>query len=296
MLKAGNNHAGEGGGYHQKQQPGDAALPQGEHGGSHIGLLRGGDGGHLLHILRGLLLEHVQDIVHGDDPHEPLPLVGNGQAQQVIAPEQLRRGLLVRLGPDGGDILLHQLPHPLPLRGQDQVPQGCAAQELLRGIHHIAGVHRLLVHAGGADGGDGLSSGHVRIQGHVLHRHNAAGAVLGIAQQVVDRPAGLRVRLAEDAVDHRGGHILNEVRRVVGGQLIHHGLQLRVREPADQALLAVRVHLHEHLRRPLLAQEPEEDGNLILRYLLQQLRQIRRLHCRQHIPQSGVLLLLFQCA
>ena len=94
--------------------------------------------------------------------------------------------------------------------------------------------------------------------------------------------------MAEDALDHVGGHLLHDVHGVVQVELVQHFLQLRVGEALDQQLLLVAVQLHEHLRRLLLGQQPEHQGQHLLVQVPAEVGDIRRLQRQEEIPQLGV--------
>ena len=90
--------------------------------------------------------------------------------------------------------------------------------------------------------------------------------------------------MLEDALDDRGGHLLDEIHRVIHIQLVQDLLQLRIGEGFDKQLLLLRLHLHKYLRRQLLGQQPVEHRQPVLRQLRQDGRDIRRFQEDQHIP------------
>ena len=160
----------------------------------------------------------------------------------------------------------------------------------------VAGVDGLLVDAGAADPGDGLGDGHLGPEGDILRGHDGAGGVLGVAQDLVDGLAHLGVGLAQDAADHGGGHLLDDVHGVVHEELVQDLLQLGIREAPDQQLLGLLVHLHEGVRRQLLGEQTVEQGEAVLLQLVKNGGNVRRVHGDQDLPEGGVFLLRQQLA
>ena len=123
----------------------------------------------------------------------------------------------------------------------------------------IAGVDGLFVDAGTADAEDGFLHRHIRPQGHIFRRHDGAGGVFGVAQDLIDLLAHFRLGLREDTLDDVCRHFLDNIDRVIDVQLVDDLLQLRIREAADQQLLRLRLHFDEGLRGQLLRQQPEQQ-------------------------------------
>ena len=158
-------------------------------------------------------------------------------------------------------------------------------------VHHVADVDGLLVRAGAADVLQGVLHGEVRPEIHELRGHDGAGGVLGVFQDLVDAFPHLGIRVLQDALDHVGRHLLHDIHGVVQIELIQHFLQLRVGEALDQQLLLVAVQLHEDLRRLLLWEKAEEEGQgLLIVHIVGQLGDVRRLQGQQ---EGAQLLILF---
>ena len=294
VFKTVDDKAGEGGREHQQQQPGQAALHRLPNPGAQIGLVRGQDGGHALEVLGGLLLHDVHGVVHGDDAHQAVLRVHHRQGQEAVFIQGLGHVLFVVHGPGVNHVGVHDVLNDVVLLRQEQGTDGHDAQQMAAGVGDIAVVDGLLVRSGAADAFDGVGHGEILFQIHKLRGHNGPGAVLGVFQDLVDAAAGLRVRVLEDALDHRGGHLLDKVHRVVHVQLVQHLLQLRVGEGLDEQLLLLRLHLHEHLRRQLLGQQAVEQGEPVLGQLAEDQGDIRRRQGQQQVPEGGPLSLLHQ--
>jgi len=157
-------------------------------------------------------------------------------------------------------------------------------------LRHIAGVDRLLVDAGAADAEDGLLDRHGRAQGDVFGGHDAAGGILGIAQDLVDLLAHVRVRLRKNSLNHVGRHFLDDVDGIVDVQLVDNLLELGVGEAADQQLLCFGLHLDEGVSRELLGQKPEQERQTGFLELVENRGDIGRVHGVENVPQRIVLL------
>ena len=160
---------------------------------------------------------------------------------------------------DGDDVRLHDLVDGLVIvLRQQQVLDGDETDERAV-LGDVAGVDRLFVDARAADAEDGLLHGHAGAQRDILRRHDGACGILGVAQDLVDVLAHVRVRLREDAAHDICGHFLHDIHGVVDIQLVEHLAQLGVRKAADEQLLCVRLHFDERLGRQLLRQQPEQQ-------------------------------------
>ena len=93
--------------------------------------------------------------------------------------------------------------------------------------------------------------------------------------------------MAQDALDHVGGHLLHDVHRVVQVQLVQHFLQLRVGKALDEHLLLLRIQLHEHLGRLLLGQQAEHHRHLVVQFH-EQARDVLGLQGQQKVAQLGI--------
>ena len=204
----------------------------------------------------------------------------------------MRHGLLILLGGHGDDVGLHDILHPGVLARHDDAAQGDHAQQVPALVDDIAVVDRLLIHARAADGGDCVGGGHLRPQGHKLDGHDGAGAVLGIAQQLVDALAHIRVGLSQQTLDHVGRHLLHQVYRVVHVQFVQHRFQLGIRKAADQLFLHIGLHLHKGLGGLLLGQQAEQRSGRVIRHHGEQRRHLRGLHGNQHVAQ-GIVFFVF---
>lgn len=113
---------------------------------------------------------------------------------------------------------------------------------------------------------------------------------LGVVQQLVDLAAGGGVGVPQDSGDQVGGHILDQVHRVVQIQLVQNLPQLLVAEGVDEALLVVGVlQFGKHLRRYLLGQQTEHQDRLLRPQLIQKFGDVHLVHIDQQLPQPAEL-------
>ena len=274
---------------HQDHQPRQAGLPCVEDAGLEIGLVRGEHSGHLLEVLRRLLLDDVHCVVDGDDADQPLLHVDDGQGEEAVLVQRLRHVLLIvhRLGPD--DVRIHDLLDQVVLLREEQVTHRQHAEQVARRVGDVQDVDRLHVAADTADTLEGVLDGHVLFQGEKLHVHDGTGRVLGVFENFVDGFAHLGRGPVEDADHDACGHLLDDIDGVVEVQLVEHLLQLGVGKAVDEHLLAVTLQLDEHLGRRLLREQPVQQRHKLFTGFFQQQRDVRRLHGQKQLTQLGIL-------
>ena len=204
----------------------------------------------------GGLRQDIHGIIHGDDAHHPLLSIQHRQGQQVIFRQEPGGLFPVCERTHRYHIRDHQVRHSGILRGCQQVLGRHHAQQLPV-LQHIAGIDRLLVDSGAADGIQRLPDRIARPEGDKLRRHDAAGTVRRIAQQGIYRHTALRAGGAEDAGHQVSGKLLQKIRRVVQMQGVKNLLQLPVRERAGQGGLSGTGEIGEHICRQVLGQRAE---------------------------------------
>ena len=96
--------------------------------------------------------------------------------------------------------------------------------------------------------------------------------------------------MAKNPLHHVGGHLLDQIHRVIQEHLAHHLVQLLVAETAHQNLLGVAVHIGKGIRCQFLRQQAEQDGHALFRQILQQGRRISRVDV---LDQGGNLRIFF---
>lgn len=207
----------------QDHEPPHPGKPQG-HGArlavDEVGHVHGAE---LVDVLRGLGLQHVQDVVHGDDPHQAALLVHHRQHGEVVVGHEAGHLLLVRVRAHVDHLGVHDLRHPRPGVGHDEVPQGEHPLEAALFVHHVDVVDGLGVGGRPAQEAEDLLHGHPLPHGHVLRGHEAARLVLLVPGQGLHLGPRPRVQEVLEALEVGGvllPHRLKGVGEVVQGELL----------------------------------------------------------------------------
>ena len=118
-----------------REQPGKPALDDGP---DRVGeFLLAAHAAERLDVLLGLLLDHVDDVVEGDDADQPVVVVDDRRRDQVVALEQARDLLLVVGGAHRPQVLLEQIrDRHRPLGAQQAIERHHAGEPAV-GIDHI---------------------------------------------------------------------------------------------------------------------------------------------------------------
>ncbi len=145
---------------------------------AHVQILLCGRGhaGHPLEVLRGFLVDYVQNVVYRDDPHQTVLVVHHGDRQEAVLLEGIRYVLLVVQDVYIDDVLVHQLLEPDLVVRYHEGPKGDDTQELSPLILYIAGVDSLAVHALLFDICQRFRDGHIFSQTDIIRRHQASRA------------------------------------------------------------------------------------------------------------------------
>ena len=256
-------------------------LPRGS---AQIGLLVRRLSGHDRDIFRGLFFHDVHGIVECDDTDHSVVTVNDWQGEEVVLGQLLGNLFLVHQGAHGDDVRSHQGFHRHALvLGKHQVLGGNQTEDAVEPGQYVTGVDCFLVHAGLADLVECLAYGHVGRKGHVLGGHDRACGVLGELQDLVDLTAPVRSDVLQNPGNDVRGHFLDDVCGIVYIQFIENLLELGIRETADQDLLIVGFHLDECIGRQCLGEQAEHDRKLILRKLVENRCDVRRVHGDQHV-------------
>ena len=195
VFKARDDKAGQRRGHHEQQQPRDAVFPDLDRRGAHVRVLGREHSRHLFHVLGRLVLHDVHRVVEGDDADQPVLGVHDRQGKEVVFGEHLRDLLLIVERVDRNDMLKHdRFDRGRVILAQKQILDRDKADQLAS-AGDIAGVDGLFVDAGTADAEDGFLHRHIRPQGHIFRRHDGAGGVFGVAQDLIDLLAHVRLGL-----------------------------------------------------------------------------------------------------
>ena len=173
-----------------------------------------GTGG--IQVAGGLLLDHIDDVVDGDDPHQPLLAVDHRHGQKVVALDHARHLFLIGIGADAHHLPGHHIAEPLLRIGRDQVAQRQHAGEVARGVGDVEGVDGLGVAGTAAHDLQGLGGAVKLLEVDELRRHQAARRFRLVPQHLRrDTPLG-RAQLRQKAPHHLGGQLIEQAHPIVG--------------------------------------------------------------------------------
>ena len=285
----GQDHAGKGGGQHQHQQPGDPVAGVLEHAGGKIAVLTGLHSGHALEVLGGLFDQNVGGVVNRYDTDQHSLAVHHRHGDKAVPVQFIGHFLFVVGDLHADDVVVHQLFHGLVRTGQQQVPGADHAQQLVA-LGHIQGIDRFGVFPLPPDHVQRLGHGHILAQPDILRRHDAAGGIGRVVQQPVQAVPGLFAGLRQHPLDHAGGHLFQNIRRVVQGHFFQRGGQLRVAEFFNQFAAGLLTQPSKNFRRHVLFHQTEQQQPLLHVHLFHGLGQVGGLHIFGQFPQFAVFL------
>ncbi len=187
-------------------------------------------------------------------------MVDDGQRGQVGLLDEARGLLLVGVGDDHVVVLGHEVGDDRVGVGGDQVGQGDGADELAVPVGDRQDVQMPGARAQVADAFDRRGGVHGGPQRHVVGGHDAPGRLGVVAEQLRGRAALGRTQLLLEAGGDDGGHLVEELRPVVGlhgVEQVADGLGL---ERVEQFLLVDGVELFEDGQRAVLGEQAETHG------------------------------------
>jgi hypothetical protein len=232
------------------QQP-PGALPHSLGQRAAAGLIGLGHTRHAEHVLLRLLPDDVDHVVDRHHAEDAVLLIHDGDRHQVIPGDEAGDLLLVHVGTDGDRVLRHDLRERRVRRAHDEPPQRRDARQAPLPVHHVdvVDVGEILVHllqlANGAAAGGGVGHREERA------RHDAAGRVRRVREQLLHVAAVLLVELGEHTLPLLVRHGADHVDGVIG---IH---------PLEQ----VGHHLLGHLVRDLAHAVVGEEGEQLRRLI-----------------------------
>ena len=140
-----------------------------------------------------LLLDHVGNIIEGNDADQTVAGIHNGSSHPVVALEQARDLLLVLNGTDPRPIFFHQVQNGhRPLAAQQSVKR-YGSEKVSALIHHIEFVEMVRQFRRFAHVIDGLADIPIRRHRNEFRLHASAGQLFGVIQTARQRDAfGLR--------------------------------------------------------------------------------------------------------
>ena len=194
-VEQADDGGGEDGGEQVDEQPGEARRRDLAHA---VAQALVADAGEQLGVLVGLLLDHLDDVVDGDDADEALVLVDDGRRHEAVALELARHLLLVGRRQHLMAVRVHDRVDLDVALGAQQAADVDAAEQMKSRIDDEDLRERLGQIRGVAREVDDLPDRPERRHGHEVGLHQAAGGLLGIEQVALHGgPIALR-ELVED--------------------------------------------------------------------------------------------------
>ena len=262
-----------------------------------IGVLRyvgGEQTAHLFDVLCVLLFDNVHDVVGGDDAHQTVLVVHDGDAHQVVFAHRVGDDLLIVQRLDRYEVGRHDVGDRLVLIGENQMPQRDGAHQMALAVDDIAGVDGFLVQAGLAQRFHRLAHGHGAVELGKLDGHDRAGRIFRVFEELVDQRALCGIGVLQDALDDRRGQLLEEIDRVVQEHFVQQGVDFAVADQRDQLLLLLAVDIGEHFRRDVLGQYAEHHQQLFALKALHKRGDIDHVEHEQRAAQFIFLIAVHQ--
>src|SRR5882672_6534991 len=103
--------------------------------------------GHLVHVRAGLAVDHVDDVLQGDDAQHPALLVHDGHRPDAVLLREQRDVVFRGLRPDGGDILPHERADGLVRLMDHQARERADPQQVFVRVDDVDEIDRVRVHA-----------------------------------------------------------------------------------------------------------------------------------------------------
>ena len=107
---------------------------------------------------------------------------------------------------------------------------------------------------------------------------------------MVDVCPGVGPCICEDLLDDVGGHLLEQVRRIVCLQVVDDAGGLLLGEGLDDVLLGIQIELGEDIRSLVLWQDPEHLQRILVLHVVHDGGDIGILHVLCGLPELCVLL------
>ena len=233
-------------------------------------------------------MDDVDHVVDGDGPDQTPAVVHHRRRDQVALAEQERHVLLVGFHRDQLHLGVHDLGHRHRPPGAQQAAQRHRAHRFVGGIDDEDVVkdrrQRILFQVGGlAHEVDGLADVPERGHGHQLALHEAAGAVLGVGQALLDEGAltggyGLQHLLLFGLVQ-----FLDDLDGVVAFQFGDGGRHVRDSQPLDDLVADRLVQLGQDFRVEAVADDIDQGVAFLGAQVLEQVGDVGVMQRRDQV-------------
>ncbi|GIW19984.1 MAG: hypothetical protein KatS3mg065_0280 [Chloroflexota bacterium] len=227
-------------------------------------------------LLPGRRQDRVDGVVDGHDPDEPPLVVDDRHGEEVVAGDDRRHVVLVVEDPDRDRIADHDLADRGVGLGDDEVAEGEDADEVPLVVGDVDVVDRLGVRLELPESVDGLSRGQVVGDGDELGRHDPAGGVLRVAEELPDLVGLVALHEGEDLGPGLIRQVGDEVGGVIGAHLFEDVGGALGREVLEDLDLGLGRHLLDGLGRDLVVEGGHDPGPVLRGELVDDRRQVGR--------------------
>ena len=176
-----------GGGEHfaeEEDDEPDGAFADERHDGSFgVGGVEGFDTAEFLHVLCGGLFGDVEDVVDGDDAHEPFVGIEDGESGAVVTAEEFDGGAFFITGAEGDEAGIHQFINGSLRRGEEQLAGSDIIDEAVIFIDDVDDVQGFAVLAVTSNVIEDVLDGPVGVDGDEVGGHEAADGIGRVLQQ-----------------------------------------------------------------------------------------------------------------
>ena len=258
-----NHRCGAAIGQQQHHQPHHPAASHGEQIALEIiVLITGLHSASGVEVAGGLLLNHVDDVIDGDDAHQPVFAIDHGQRQKVVALDEPRHLLLIGAGLNPHHITGHHLTDGGLGVGDHQLPQRQDAGQAASRIGDIEGVNGFSRAGLTAHDLQGLGGSGEFLEANELGRHQTTSRFTFVSEQLSGHPALIGAELLQQIAHHLGGQLIKETHPVIRGHLLHQLEHLTGSHALQQRLLHSGFEVLVDLNRLVLRQQAKGDGLL----------------------------------
>jgi hypothetical protein len=236
----------------------------------------------VIHVLRGLFGDDVDDVVDRDDAQHAVVHVDHRCSEQVVAADDVGYLLLIGLGPHRDGLADHELAHRAPRRrchepaNRDDAPQGAVL------VHDVEVEDGLVAIADRPDRVDGLLGRHLLVQGDEVRGHHPAGARLRVELGLAELVQAVGGKALQHLLAALLGQPLHELQQIVDLQAAEHVGEALVRDGFEDLGQHLVGQLAQHPRgAPLSEQQLDHGARLVRGEIGEERRHVRRRHLRQ---------------
>jgi hypothetical protein len=176
---------------------------------------------HLVDIFGSLLAHDVDNVVDGDQADQLIPLIDHWNSEDIVLGYQVRHLLLVLVGAYVDHVGDHHVLKEGHGRYGQQLAQRQDPHQMAMGIGHIDIKNHFGI-AGLLQSLDSLLHGGVLAQREDLRRHDTAGGIFGILQQLLDLFRMLILHGGEDFFSDFLGQVADDFDSIIVGHLLQH--------------------------------------------------------------------------